>query len=111
MRDHILRADDIRDIVRKQSFKVRALAVAMGMTVRTLERHFKEQFGTTPKAWITRERMNFAPTLLADGLLNKEVAASLGYTCESNFCRDFKNHYGSTPQKFARSHRSVGVAF
>ena len=48
-----------------------------------------------------RERMDFALPLLAKGLSNKQVAASLNYTCESNFCRDFKRYYGCAPQKFA----------
>ena len=69
---------------------MKALAVHVGLDVRTLERRFGEQFHTTPKAWITRERMGLAPPLLAKGFSNKEVAASLNYTCESNFCRDFQ---------------------
>jgi len=81
---------------------VKALAVHVGLDVRTLERRFCEQFRTTPKAWIMRERMSFAPRLLAEGLSNKQVAASLSYTCESNFCRDFKRWFGSAPQEFAR---------
>ena len=82
---------------------MKALAVHAGLDVRTLERRFHEQFHSTPKAWITHERMSFAPPLLADGLSNKEVAGSLSYTCESNFCRDFKRYFGRTPQEFAHS--------
>ena len=37
-----------------------ALAVHVGLDVRTLERRFRERFRTTPKAWIMRERMSFA---------------------------------------------------
>ena len=81
---------------------MKALAVHVGLDVRTLERRFGEQFHTTPKAWITRERMGLAPPLLAKGFSNKEVAASLNYTCESNFCRDFKRRFGCAPQEFAR---------
>jgi AraC-like DNA-binding protein len=83
---------------------VKALAVHIGLDVRTLERRFSEQFQTTPKGWIMRERMSFAPPLLAEGLSNKQVAASLGYTCESNFCRDFKRYFGCAPQEFAHNH-------
>lgn len=86
---------------------MQALAVNVGLEVRTLERRFGQQFHTTPKTWIMRERMSFAPPLLAGGLSNKQVAASLSYTCESNFCRDFKRHFGCAPQKFARTSRPV----
>jgi AraC family transcriptional regulator, exoenzyme S synthesis regulatory protein ExsA len=79
---------------------VKALAMHLGLEVRTLERHFHQQFHTTPKAWIKRERMSLAPPLLAEGLSNKQIAATLSYTCESNFCRDFKRHFGRAPQEF-----------
>jgi AraC-like DNA-binding protein len=98
-----LKPDELRSVIRQTGFKVRTLAVQIGMDVRTLERRFRSQFQTTPKAWIMRERMHFAPSLLAAGLSNKEVAASLQYSCQSNFCRDFKRCYGSTPQEFARA--------
>jgi transcriptional regulator GlxA family with amidase domain len=39
---------------------------------RPSERRFREQFRTTPKAWIMRERMNFAPPLLAEGFSNNK---------------------------------------
>jgi len=92
---------------------VKTLAVHIGLGVRTLERRFREQFHTTPKAWIMRERMSFAPPLLAEGFSNKQVAASLSYTCESNFCRDFKLCFGCAPQGFARIKgiRSPRVAY
>ena len=80
----------------------------LGLDVRTLERRFGEQFRTTPKAWIIRERMSFAPPLLAEGLSNKQVAASLNYTCESNFCCDFKRHFGRAPQRFTRIQGTFG---
>jgi AraC-like DNA-binding protein len=95
-----LKPDELRIIIRQKGFSVKALAVQVGLDVRTLERRFGEQFRTTPKAWIIRERMGFAPPLLAEGLSNKEVAASLSYTCESNFCRDFKRYFGCTPREF-----------
>jgi transcriptional regulator GlxA family with amidase domain len=96
-------ADELRFIISQKGFRVRTLAVHVGMDVRTLERRFEEHLRTTPKAWIMRERMRFAAPLLAKGLSNKEVAAILSYTCESNFCRDFKRCFGHAPQEFARS--------
>jgi AraC-like DNA-binding protein len=77
------------------------------LDVRTLQRRFRAQLQTTPKSWLMRERMLQAPSLLREGLANKEVAARLNYSCESNFCRDFKRHYGCAPQEFTRT----GAAF
>jgi AraC-like DNA-binding protein len=103
MNAHLPRKDDLRIIIRQNGFSVNVLAVHVGLAVRTLERRFGEQFRTTPKAWIIEERMSLAPPLLAEGFSNKQVAASLRYTCESNFCRDFKRYFGTAPQEFART--------
>jgi AraC-like DNA-binding protein len=97
--------EELRAVIQQKGFSVKILAVHVRVGVRTLERRFAEQFRTTPKVWIMRERMNFAPPLLAGGLSNKEIAASLNYTCESNFCRDFKRHFGCAPQRFAQLKR------
>ncbi|HMJ66182.1 MAG TPA: helix-turn-helix transcriptional regulator [Candidatus Binatia bacterium] len=108
-----LKPEELRIVVKQRGFKVKTLAVQVGLDVRTLERRFREQFRTTPKAWIMHERMSLASALLAEGLSNKEIAASLSYTCESNFCRDFKRQFGCAPQKFAQFQKfgPVHVAF
>jgi len=113
MDPYALTKDDLRIIIRQKGFNVSILAGQMGVHVRTLERRFREEFRTTPKAWIMCERMVFALPLIAEGLSNKQVAASLSYTNETNFCRDFKRHYGCAPQEFAQVQRfdSAHVAF
>lgn len=105
MNPHLPKADELRNIVRQNGFSVKELAVNIGLDVRTLERYFSKQYHTPPKTWIMRERMGCAPPLLAEGLSNKQVAASLRYAYESNFCRDFKRCFGCPPQEFARLHR------
>ena len=113
MSTHRLKEEDLSVFIRRKGFRVKVLAVHVGLGMRTLERQFQEQYSTTPKHWIMLERIKCAPPLLANGLLNKQVASSLGYTCESNFCRDFKKHFGCAPQKFAQVRRSSsgGVVF
>ena len=106
----MLKADELRVAIKQNGFSVKVLALRVGVDIRTLERRFREQFQVTPKAWISRERMSLAPPLLAEGLSNKQVAAALGYTCESNFCRDFKRHLGYAPQEFVRSTRAVATS-
>jgi AraC-like DNA-binding protein len=109
----LLQEDQLKKVIWQKGFRVKTLANHLGVEVRTLERHFSQQLRTTPKAWIIRERMSCALPLLADGFSNKEIAASLSYSCESNFCRDFKRRYGCAPQQFVTSrHRDTsGVAF
>ena len=109
MNGHLPGTDELRFVIRQKGFRVKVLAVHVGLDVRTLERRFGDQFHITPKTWIMRERMSFAPPLLAEGLSNKQIAASLSYSCESNFCRDFKRYFGCAPQEFARLHRFAPV--
>jgi len=103
MGEHSLNTDRLRVVLQK-GFSVKAMAFHLGLDIRTLERRFRTQWRTTPKIWLMRQRMLLAPSLLREGLANKQVAARLNYSCESNFCRDFKRHYGCAPQKFVRSH-------
>jgi len=102
VRAHFFQEDELRVIIGQKGFCVKGLAAHLGLEVRTLGRLFGAHFGTTPKMWIMRERIALAPPLLAEGLANKEVAASLGYTCESSFIRAFKRYFGRTPQEFVR---------
>jgi AraC-like DNA-binding protein len=113
MNQRSLKTEELRSIIKVKGFNVRVLASHLGVGVRTLERRFSEQFQATPKAWIMRERMSLATLLLVEGRSNKEVAASLSYRFESNFCRNFKEHFGCAPQKFAQIQKlgSVLVAF
>src|SRR5262249_2014764 len=83
----------------QQGFRVEELAAHLRLGVRTLERRFRDQLRTTPKAWLIHERMSLALPLLAKRLANKQVAALLRYTCESNFTRDFKRKFGCSPQR------------
>src|SRR5690242_13032455 len=98
-----LEVNELREIIKKNGFKVTPLAARAGLGKRTLERRFSEQFGDAPKKWIIRERMNLARSLLEKGLSNKEIAAALSYTFESNFCRDFKRFHGHPPQKLIKT--------
>ena len=51
----------IKKIIRQKGFTVKVLAEHVGLDVRTLEWRFSEQFRTTPKAWIIRERSFLPP--------------------------------------------------
>lgn len=98
---HLPGVDELLTVARRKGFRVNVLAAHVGMNVRTFERRFREKLRVTPKAWMMRERINLAAPLLAAGFSNKEVAAFLSYSCESNFCRDFKRNYGCAPQAYA----------
>ena len=102
MSARVLVLHELHQAVWQSGFNVKKLAGRVGLDMRTLERRFDQQLHTTPKAWIMDQRMAAAPPLLSQGLSNKEVAGCLGYTQESNFCRDFTRVHGLPPQRFVR---------
>lgn len=102
-------AEELRLIVKQNGYCVGKLAVFVGLHVRTFERRFFEQFGSTPKAWILHERMELAAPLLIQGFSSKQVAVSLEYSCVSNFCRDFKRHFGLPPKEFVLARKEDRV--
>ena len=61
-----------------------------GVSVSTLERHFLDQMGKSPKAWLTEQRQKPAHELLDHGSPVKEAADQAGYRQASTFSREFK---------------------
>lgn len=70
------------------------LAKLCGVSVRTLERHFKSSVGKRPKKWLNEQRQRQAAVLLQNGCSPKETAAHLGYKGAAHFSSEFKKHWG-----------------
>ncbi|MBN1675896.1 MAG: helix-turn-helix transcriptional regulator [Kiritimatiellae bacterium] len=82
------------------------LADLLSVSREHLARVFKEQTGTTPHAYILRQKMLLACHLLKESSLSsKEVAARLGYPQPAHFSRTFKRVLGMPPRRF----REVGT--
>lgn len=61
-------------------------------------RLFKETFGVSPAAYITRLRLETAANYLEHGDMTVgEIAEAVGYTAVSYFGKEFKKAYGKTP--------------
>jgi transcriptional regulator GlxA family with amidase domain len=72
------------------------------MHPRTVRRHIRKEFGTTPQRWLDKLRMKEARGLLRLGERTKEIARQLGYQTASHFCRHFKQRHRFTPQEWMR---------
>lgn len=67
-------------------------------------RAFRSRYGCSIHAFVIRERMRFATTLLADERIPvSEVAYRSGYSCLSNFSRDFARYTGQAPLAWRRA--------
>ena len=87
---------------------VERLAETAGLSLRALQRLFRDFLGASPKWVIRRNRLQEvalriergqAPTLAA-------LAAELGYTDQAHLARDFKSAVGKSPSDFALSVRA-----
>jgi len=76
-------------------------AAVLDVDVRSLQRRFRHYVGVSPKWVIRRYRLHEA----AEQLRSKtppplaQLAASLGYSDQAHFTRDFKNVVGQTPAR------------
>lgn len=91
------------------------LARRVSMSVRTLQRQFRETVGLSPREWVVRERVALAKDLLEDGRTRLDkVAASVGFGSQESFRRHFRRLVGTSPsayrERYARASRSASSA-
>ena len=82
---------------------VEQLAKVAGLSVRPLQRLFREHVGATPKWVIRRHRLQEAALRIEAGETGTlaRLAAELGYTDQAHLARDFKSAVGKAPRDFA----------
>lgn len=98
------------DRVREDRTIARAsdLAMAMDMSVRTLQRLFRSYVGVSPKWVIRRCRIHEACDRVAKGEMQSwsALAHELGYCDQAHFVRDFKAQVDVTPSRYAEMCRA-----
>ena len=80
------------------------LAKLSGVSQSVLFKQFKEILGTTPVAYITSIRIDYAKTVLETlpHLPLETIAVSSGFSSASYFIETFKKHEGITPTKYKK---------
>ena len=90
-----------------EGISVTELAWRAGYSTVHLINRFRQRYGITPGAQITRLRMLRAEELLRNTALSvKQVALAVGYEDEFYFSRIFRKHQGRSPRRF-RSESAV----
>ena len=84
--------------------RAEAVAETAGLSLRALQRLFREQVGVSPKWVIQRYRLHEAMARLesGEGLDLARLALELGYADQAHFNRDFKAMLGCAPGAYAR---------
>ncbi|WP_366766023.1 AraC family transcriptional regulator [uncultured Shimia sp.] len=84
-----------------RAWSVEGLAEIAGISQSQLFRRFREETGSSPMAWLRRERMVLACYLLRTTEQPiSHVALKCGYADPFHFSRDFKRHQGRAPRYF-----------
>lgn len=83
------------------------LARRAGMSRAAFDRHFKATTSMSPLQYLKALRLNDAALLIANGTDITRAAAAVGYTSPSQFSREFKRHFGTTPRTWATAHRGA----
>lgn len=96
-------AGEIDHLAAKARFDVKVLAELCQLSVRQLERNFRNQLGRTPRDWLNEQRLTAAKRMLRSGDQVKKVASNLGFKQSSHFCRQFKLYHNMTPSEFLDS--------
>src|SRR5687767_12223649 len=91
-------AIDWQRLALKARFKPLAVAELCGLSVRTVQRHFRKRYGVTLGEWLRTYRLQLAYERLRMGESIKCIAIDLGYKQLSHFSRDFKKHFGCAPK-------------
>ncbi|MEU9621077.1 MULTISPECIES: helix-turn-helix domain-containing protein [unclassified Streptomyces] len=77
------------------------------MSIRSLNRHFRAQTGTTPLQWLLRARVHRAQQLLETTAIPVErIATATGFGAPSTFRQHFARHTGISPQAYRTAFRS-----
>ncbi|MCX3308762.1 helix-turn-helix domain-containing protein [Pantoea vagans] len=82
------------------------LSQSLGMSRRTLTRHFHKATGMSLGEWLTAERLQHSQQLLeTTGISIESVAARAGFDSPVSFRQRFKSRFGVTPSEWRRTFR------
>jgi transcriptional regulator GlxA family with amidase domain len=86
------------------------LARRAGLSVRTLNRRFREQTGSTPHQWLLRARVQRAQELLEHSELPVErIAEQVGFASATPLREHFQRIVSTSPQAYRRSFRALAL--
>lgn len=86
----------------EQELCIGELAAACGVSVNTMERHFKTALGALPATVLRKKRLIASMRYLRSGDTVTEAAAKSGFFDYSAYIQLFKKQFGVTPGKFRK---------
>jgi len=108
MPSHLNAVGDWHALAEAAHYRPKQLAALCNVSLRQLERFFREKADCSPQKWLNDLRLDEAARRLLKGHHVKQVTFELGFSHPSNFIREFRRVYHCTPLEFVFSQRSEG---
>ncbi|WP_371170881.1 GlxA family transcriptional regulator [Aliiroseovarius sp. 2305UL8-7] len=90
----------------EEPLRISEIVDLLGISERSLERHFRAHFNTTPNAYYRELRLNHANTLLLKTSLSvRDVGLACGFP--NGFSTVFGRHFGMTPMSLRRNRNNL----
>ena len=94
-----------------EKLSVAQLAAQCGLSPSAFLRHFKQETGTTPSAFLIDHRLNIAAVQLENSAANiQTVAEQTGFYDQFYFSRCFRRKYGVPPLQYRQKTQYAAVA-
>jgi AraC-like DNA-binding protein len=95
----------------REDLTAETLAEIAGVSLRTLQRIFRERFDTSPMSWLMEARLLEAARLIraGDDPVTK-IAYRVGFKDPSHFTRRFKARFGVSPNEYRKGGQPAGGA-
>lgn len=87
---------------KNSTLSVQEIATHAGVSVNTLERHFRSSLSISPNSYLKKKRLACAAELLFFGKTVSEACEESGFSDYSHFIALFKSTYGTTPLKYKK---------
>ncbi len=92
----------------RERLTVADIAAALGVSEGYLSRLFKQEKGVSVSGYIREKKVDLARNMLTFGEDSiAEIAAQLGFSSQSHFIRQFREHTGLTPRAYRALHHGA----
>jgi YesN/AraC family two-component response regulator len=98
--DHVRRMLDVIHQRYNQRLTLAGLSRILRRQAAYLGRLFYDEIGVTVHEYITRARMVFGAVQIRAGVKIEAVSLDLGYRSKKSFYRQFRRHFGMTPEAY-----------
>ena len=85
-----------------EDLDIQKLAQNCGVSIHTMERHFRQALGTLPVETLRKKRLFVSLRHLRNGESVADTAMKSGFSDYSNFIQLFKKQFGMTPLAYKK---------